>query len=50
MGELPAVDEAQHEPVGQYRAQFLHEVEGEACAARTVGVEEAHLWVQPVSF
>ena len=40
----------EHEPVGEPRAEFLHEVEREARAARPVFVQEAHGGVKPHAF
>lgn len=44
--DLLAVDQGQDQAIGQERAQFLHQVEGQARAAGTVPVQEADRRVQ----
>ena len=44
---LAAVDQRKGEPVGEHRAQFLHQVEGKAGAAGPVAVQEAHGRIEP---
>src|ERR1019366_967322 len=44
--DLAAVDERQHEPVRQERAEFFHEIQGERRAPRAVNVEIAYVGIE----
>ena len=48
-GYLAAIDEGESEPVGQYRTQLFHQIQGKAGAARAVAVQESNRGIEAYS-
>ncbi len=46
--DLLAVDKRQGKTIGEWRAKFFHEIEGESGAARTIPVEESDSGIKSV--
>ena len=44
------IDQGQHEPVCQARAEFLHQIQCQGGAPRAVPVQEPYIGIQPHAF